>query len=288
MGLTADLAPETRHKRWFRRIRRILLYLLLVYVGIALVLKLFENRLVYLPASARQDWTEAPSPDIEDVYLTSADGTRIHAWWCPCPGSSEALLYLHGNAGNLSHRGGSILKLRQLLATSVLIIDYPGYGKSEGSPSEAGCYQAGDAAYEWLVGQQKIDPHEILLYGNSLGGGVAVELATRCEHRALVLVKTFTSLPDTASSLYPWLPVHWLMSNRFDNLAKIRTCRRPVFIGHGDGDRLVPYVLGQRLYAAANEPKHFFPMHGAGHNDRMPEEFFTTLQSFLRDAAVVR
>jgi fermentation-respiration switch protein FrsA (DUF1100 family) len=252
------------------------------------VLTWCENRLVYRAKKARREWVEPPSPEIEDVYLFSADGSRIHAWWLPCPGSGEALLYLHGNAGNLSQRGGSMLKLRHLLGTAVLIPDYPGYGKSAGRPTETGCYQAADAAYDWLTQEHKVDPQNILLYGASLGGGVAVELGSRREHRALVLVKTFTSLPDAAKALHPWLPVHWLMRNRFDNLARIRSCQRPVFIGHGDADRYVPYVLGQRLYEAANEPKHFFTMRGDGHNDRMPEDFFKSLRSFLREVTALR
>ena len=156
------------------------------------------------------------------MNLTSADGTHIHGWWIPAK-SDRAILYFHGNAGNLSWRGPSIVNLRDALDASVLIIDYPGYGKSEGSPSEQGCYAAADAAYDWLIGEKKIAPRKLSIYGASLGGGVAVDLASRKEHRALILVKTFTSLPDAASSLYWWLPVpkQALMTNRFDSLSKI-------------------------------------------------------------------
>lgn len=247
-----------------------------------------ENLLVFRPASARQNWVEPPSAEIEDLFLTCASGVRVHAWWLPCEGSSDVVLYLHGNAGNLSHRGGSILKLRQLLGASVLIVDYPGYGKSEGKPTEVGCYEAAHAAYDWLTADQGIDPRDILLYGASLGGAVVIELGSRREHRGMILVKTFTSLPDVASYLHPWLPVRWLMRNEFDSLARIRRCRRPVFIGHGDGDRMVPYVLGKRLYDAAHEPKHLYTMPGDGHNDRLPEEFFAALREFLREATVAR
>ena len=255
--------------------------MVLTYLGVCLVLWFFENLLVFRPTTADQDWQPKLIADIEDVELTLADGTALHAWWLPCPGGDETLLYFHGNAGNLSHRGGSIIKIRQLLNVAVLIIDYPGYGKSGGRPSEQGCYQTADAAYEWLIDKRKIAPEKILLFGGSLGGGVAVDLASRKTHRALILAKTFTSAPDVGASAYPWLPVRWLMRNRFDSLGKIGKCRRPVFIGHGDADGLIPFAQGKRLFEAANEPRQFLALFGADHNDPLPEVFFTELRRFL-------
>src|SRR5262249_54030964 len=155
------------------------------------VLMALENWLVYYPTSASQEWHEPPNARVQDIELLSADGTRIHAWWCPVEGARGALLYCHGNAGNLSQRVGSVAGLQHILKESVLIFDYPGYGKSGGKPSEAGCYAASEAAYQWLVDKQQIPPERILLYGGSLGGGVAVDLASRRPCRALVLVKTF-------------------------------------------------------------------------------------------------
>lgn len=266
-------------KRW----QRIGVYLLIGYAGLVAMLLFVENKLVYHPSTAAQSWAPPPTDEIIDVHLTCADGTRVHAWYLPCPASDEALLYCHGNAGNLSHRGDSIVKLRKLLNVSVLIIDYPGYGKSEGEPSEQGCYQSLDAAHAWLVGDKKIAAHKILFYGASLGGGVITDLASRTDHRALILVKTFTSLPDVAAELYWWLPVpkRALMRNRFDNLSKIGSCRRPVFIAHGTADTLVPFAHGERLFEAANEPKRFMPMRGDGHNDPLPAAFFVELKQFL-------
>jgi fermentation-respiration switch protein FrsA (DUF1100 family) len=252
------------------------------------MLAALENFLVFRPVTARKCWVEAPSPQIQDVFLNSADGTSLHAWWLPCPGATETVLYFHGQAGNLSQRGGSILKLRKLLDSAVLIVDYPGYGRSGGRPSEAGCYHAASAAYDWLTQQQEVAPQDIILYGASLGGAVAIELGSRREHRALVLVKTFTTLPEAAGRLHPWLPVRWLMRNEFDSLSRIRRCRRPVFIGHGDADRLVPYSHGLRLFNAAHEPKQFFVMPGEGHHDKMPEGFFSALRDFLSEATVMR
>jgi fermentation-respiration switch protein FrsA (DUF1100 family) len=255
------------------------------YLGVILVLLAFENSLVYYPIKASEEWQSPPADAVEDVALTSTDGTPIHAWWWPSARSSAAVLYCHGNAGNLSGRGPTLAGFHEILGVSVLIFDYPGYGKSGGRPSEQGCYQAADAAYDWLVHSAHIDPNEIIICGDSLGGGVAVDLASRKKHRALVLVKTFTSLPDVARRLYPWLPVRWLMRNRFDNLGKIDRCRQPVLVAHGPEDQLVPFVLGERLFAAANEPKKFVNLEHGAHNDPLPLEFFQQLQSFLAETA---
>jgi fermentation-respiration switch protein FrsA (DUF1100 family) len=266
---------------WKRRLFRIVRLFVLCYLGIILVLWLLESKLVYYPCKASTDWEAPPTPDIKDVELTSADGTAIHAWWLPSPGAKGALLYCHGNAGNLSHRGVSIARLRDKLGESVLIFDYPGYGKSAGSPTEQGCYDAAEAAYNWLVERQQIDPEQIIVYGGSLGGGVALDLASRKPHRAVVLINTFTSLPDVGASIYPWLPVRWLMRNRYDNLGKICKCGKPIFIAHAQNDDLIPFALGEKLYQACPSPKCFFPMPGGDHNSRLPDDFYPTLKAFL-------
>src|SRR5262245_29071594 len=224
-------STRCRMKKWLWRCGRVaILSAIGSYVGVCLVLMWFENSLVYHPAKAQDDWEPQPVADIEDVFLTTASGTRIHAWWLPCSGAELAVLYCHGNAGNLSHRGGSIVKMREILRTHVLIFDYPGYGKSEGRPSERGCYEAADAAYAHLTDARHVAPGKVLLYGGSLGGGVAVDIAARKPQRALILAKTFTCAPDTGAAMFPWLPVRWLMCNRYDNITKIKQCTRPVFI----------------------------------------------------------
>jgi fermentation-respiration switch protein FrsA (DUF1100 family) len=273
-----------RPRTWRRRLVRWVVLLSLTYLGVIVVLLALENALVYFPAGPN-DWQPPPSPIVENVELTSADGTAIHGWWLPRKDSRQALLYLHGNAGNLSWRGQAISQLSEQLGVSVLIIDYPGYGKSGGKPSEAGCLAAADAAYAWLTEKRNIPGDQLLIFGASLGGGVAVDLASRKPHRALILVKTFTSMPDVGQGMYPWLPVQWLMRNRYDSLAKIDKCRQPIFIAHGTADRLIPFSHGEKLYQAAHEPKCFLRMEGADHNDRLPHEFFAELKAFLARTA---
>jgi fermentation-respiration switch protein FrsA (DUF1100 family) len=248
------------------------------------MLRAVENRFLFRPLKAAEDW-EPPPPGLDphDVELTGADGSRIHAWWVTPAGwapGQGATLYCHGNAGNLSHRGENLRRWHDVMGQAVLIFDYPGYGKSGGRPGEAGCYAATDAAYDWLT-QQHVPPGRILLYGGSLGGAIATDVASRRPHRALVLVSAFTSFPDMARTVYPWLPLRRLLSNRLDNLAKIGRVEGPVFIAHGTADRVVPFAQGERLFAAAREPKEFFPLHGHDHNHTPGPDFYQALRDFL-------
>lgn len=259
-----------------------------IYVGVIVVLSALENWMLYHPTPASEEWIDpaAYNLKVDDVELHTADGTRLHAWWCPVESAANnhntgALLYCHGNAGNLSFRAYAIPSWHKFLHVPVLIFDYPGYGKSAGKPSEKGFYAAADAAYEWLIQTKGFSPDSILIYGGSLGGGVAVDLASRRPHRALIVAKTFTSIPEVGQSMYPWLPVRWVMRNRFDNLAKIGQCHRPLFIAHGTSDNLVPFRLAKELYEAANEPKHFVILEGRDHNDAHPPEMFQELRKFL-------
>jgi uncharacterized protein len=252
-----------------------------IYVGVLVVLLLLENFLVFPGTTAAQNWAPSPSDEIQDVELAAASGTKLHGWWLPHSTSERTLLYFHGNGGNLSHRGGSLLKLRKILDTAVFIVDYPGYGKSQGSASESGCCQAATASYDWLTKTQSRDPKQFILYGASLGGGVAVELASRKPHGAVVLLKTFTSLPDVAAGKFPWLPVRYLMRNRMASVDRIGSIGGPIFIAHGDADQIVPYALGQRLFAAASEPKMFVRLAGQDHDESLGEDFFVPLRSFL-------
>jgi fermentation-respiration switch protein FrsA (DUF1100 family) len=269
-----------------RRLARLGVFGLYVYVGVLAVLLALENSFLFVPAVHTQSWLPPPAGlAVEDVELSSADGTPLHGWWAAPPGwapSQGALLYCHGNAGNLSGRGEALRRWQQRLRFAVLIFDYPGYGRSGGRPSEAGCYAAGDAAYAWLTGVRGVRPEDVILYGGSLGGAVATDLATRQPFRALVLVAAFTSFPDMAQKTFPWLPARWLVRNRLDNLRKIATVRGPVFVAHGTADALVPFSQGRRLFEAAPGPrKHFLAMPGHDHNQIQDPEFYVALGRFL-------
>jgi uncharacterized protein len=263
--------------RWLRKLALVAVF---TYILVVVIMCLLENQLVFRGQTAAEYW-ENPGPSIEEVTFPIADGVMIHAWHLPQPGSSETLLVCHGNGGNLSYRGPALLRFREHLNRSLLIFDYPGYGKSSGKPTESSCYESAEAALKWLAEVKHVPNKNVILYGESMGGGVAVEMAKRHDYRALVLMKTFTNLPSVAQRMYRWLPVKWLMRTQFDNLAKIGDLHRPVFISSADHDTLVPFEMGKQLYEAAREPKEFFPLIGEDHNDRVPDEFLSSLRRFL-------
>lgn len=259
------------------RARLSLLALALVVPACASV----ENALVYHPRVGPFPY-EAPPAPIEDVHLELPDGAKIHARWAPNPKGTGAILYCHGNGGNVELWGGAVRHLWQNLEENVVVFDYPGYGYSQGKPSEEGCYAAALAAYNWLVTQKKIPPERILLYGESLGGAVAVHLASKYPHRALILVRTFTSVPDVGDDQVPVLPCSSIMTNRFNSLEKIGSCRSPIFLAHADKDRMISMRHAERLRQAAPGRVDFCLLRNLGHNDPLPAEFYTALKHFLQ------
>jgi fermentation-respiration switch protein FrsA (DUF1100 family) len=282
--LPVPLAPFWRRSRKHRAARVALMggY---AYMFVLLFLLSVEDRLLFPALLASQGWSDPPEGvRVEDVNLTAADGTPVHAWWSAPAGwkpEQGALLFCHGNGGNLSGRGWALPKFHKELGQAVLVFDYPGYGKSGGRPSEAGCYAAGDAAYAWLTDKQKVPGERIVHYGGSLGGGVATDLAVRQPHRALVLVSTFTSVPDVAQAVYRIFPTRWLVRNDFNSRAKIRKVSGPVFVAHAPADGLIPYDEGRQLYEAAPGPKEFFTMNDWGHNDVPSPACYAALRRFL-------
>ncbi|MFM8270726.1 MAG: alpha/beta hydrolase [Gemmata sp.] len=276
----------SRGRSLLRRAPRWAVFFALTYLGIVVVLWLLERKLVFVPSSPAQAWLEPEDARSQDVTFLSSDGNTISARWVP-PESPRhgALLLAHGNAGNLTHRGKLAAEWRQSLGTGVLLYDYPGYGKSSGKPSEGACCAANEAAYQWLVREARIAPERLIIGGESLGGGPAVDLATKRDHRALVLIYTFTSLPAAAKHRFPFLPVHTLMRTRFDNLSKIAKCPRPVFLVHGTADGVIPFGHSEQLYSAANPPKHFVRLEGVGHTALPGNSYLPELAKFLAEHA---
>jgi pimeloyl-ACP methyl ester carboxylesterase len=267
---------------------RVAIALAAAYLGTTIILLALEDRLLFHPVRADQHWSEPPpSCEFQDIYLRISDRTLIHSRWWPCKGASEAVLVCHSRSGNLSLAltSDAVIDWQREVGASVFIFDYPGYGRSEGYPSEAGCYAAADAAYEWLTESQHVSAGKVIIVGRSLGTAVAVDLASRKPHRALALISPFSSFPDAAQSHYPFLPARWFVHNRFDSLAKIGQCPGPVLIIHGTRDRTAPFQQGKRLFAAADEPKQFVAIERADHGDSVTMDFLPTLRRFLRDTA---
>src|SRR5438128_3788983 len=202
------------------------------------------DRLIFFPDPFVPD----PPPGIEERTITTADGLRLHAWWAGAPGATATLVWSHGNGGNIASRADVVLALAAR-GVAVLAYDYRGYGRSEGRPSEAGVYLDAEAAYD------SAGDLPIVCFGESLGGAVSIHLASVRPCAGVAVVSTWTTLRDVARSHYG--PLAALVGDRFDSLARIGTLSIPVFVTHGDRDEVVPFVLGERLFAAARQPKRF-------------------------------
>lgn len=256
----------------------------ITYGLLLLLIFLFQARLIYFPNVGRE---LAATPrdaglDYEDVQLRTADNVVLNGWWVAARDARGAVLVLHGNAGNISHRVG-YLTLFNRLHYATLLIDYRGYGKSGGSPSEEGTYRDAEAAWLHLVETRKVNARDIVIVGESLGGGVATWLAAKYPPRALIIASAFTSVPALGAQIYPWLPVRLLARIRYDNLDRIAKIAAPVLIAHSRDDEIVPFAHGEALFAAAREPKQFLAMRG-GHNDALlfaRDEWTAAVAAFL-------
>ena len=202
----------------------------------------------------------------EDVWFESSDGTRLHGWWMPHPSARGTVLYCHGNTGSIAHRIG-VFRHLQRLKVHLLAFDYRGYGRSSGSPSETGLFQDVRAAYRYLVEVLDQDSAEILLFGHSLGGAVAVDCALDCPIAGLVVQSSFTHIRDAAKAMFPTLPMHLAATRQFRSIEKVDKIRAPKLFIHGDCDESVPVELGEKLFEAASEPKELYIVRRAGHND---------------------
>lgn len=240
------------------------------------------DRLVYFPSREHDGGTPAMyGLPYEDVALTAADGVALHAWWVPAPAARRSVLFLHGNAGNISHRVDKLAVLNGLDA-SVLLLDYRGYGHSDGTPDEAGTYRDADAAYAWLRARG-VPAESIVAYGESLGGPIAADLASRQPLAGLVLESSPSSILGVAQYHYPLLPVSWFLSIRYDALARLPAVRTPVLIMHSPRDEIVPFAMAEELYAAAPGRKKLVRLDG-GHNDAFvvaAEVYQAALREFL-------
>jgi uncharacterized protein len=269
-----------RRNSWLRFARRTLVVLLFAYLAIVVLLMIFEESLIFFPAKYPDgDWNPA-GLIFEDAWFEAADGTKLHGWFMPHDLPRAVALFAHGNAGNLSHRADLFQALHQL-GIAVLAFDYRGYGRSEGSPNEAGVIADGRAARKWLANRAGVPEQGIILMGESLGGAVAVMLASEVPARALVLENTFSSVPDVAAFHYPGLPIKTFIRTRLDAAAAIKNYHGPLLQFHGDCDTIVPISLGRKLFAAANEPKRLVVIPGCDHNDARSRQFFESLDKFL-------
>lgn len=238
---------------------------LAAYLGLGALLYLFQGRLVYAPTAIQLDTPASLGLPYCEVSLTTSDGLQLSAWLVKTPAPRGAVLFCHGNYGNISHLLDPI-RVFASLGFSVLVFDYRGYGQSEGEPSEEGTYLDAEAAWDFLVQEEGVNPGRLVLCGRSLGGPIAARLARQHLAGALLLESTFTSLPELGSRLYPFFPVRWLARYTYDTLGQLSSIHCPVLVVHSREDSLIPLAQGQELYAAANPPKQFLEISG-GHGN---------------------
>ena len=267
-----------------RMVGEILISVAIAYAAAVALVFVFQSRLVYYPEIGREVTVTPQSYGLkfETVEIPTSDGENLQAWWVPVDGARGTVLFFHGNAGNISHRLDYLLMFNRL-RHSTLIVDYRGYGKSTGTPSEEGTYRDAEAAWDYLRNARNTGPRDVVVAGESLGGAVATWLAARIEPRAVLLFSTFTSATDLGAGVYWFLPVRLLSRIGYDNRENLKRIRVPVFIAHSRDDDIVPFSHGKALYEAASEPKAFLEMRG-GHNEGFVftrQEWVSQLGAFL-------
>ena len=262
-----------------------------IVIGIALGLAVLavviwtqiERRYLFFPTKEIAYTPSQAGLDYEEVFFLTEPGMRLHGWYVP--GRTDLTwLWFHGNGGNISHRVDEVALFHHRLGVNQFIFDYRGYGRSQGRPTEQGTYRDARAALEYLRARPDVAADRIVYFSRSLGSAIAVELASSQAPLAMVLVSPFASVSDMAQLTIPFLPMHWLVGERYDSLASIGRFDRPLLILHGDQDETVPVSQGRKLFEAANSPKQFRPLEGAGHNDtysRGGAAYWDALTEFL-------
>ncbi len=244
---------------------------------------ILERMFVYFPSREIEADPSSIGLAFQDIHPQTQDGIKLHGWFVPHVGARTAFLLFHGNAGNISHRLDWIQMLHDL-GTQIVIIDYRGYGNSEGKPFEQGLYLDALATYDWWIKNHGAEGNKLVLFGESLGGAVAVDLAAKVPVDGIVLQSTFTSAKDMARAMIPLGLLQPIIGVRFDSASKIRSLRCPKLFIHGSLDETVPYILGRKLYTFCLPPKNFYVVNHAGHNDLLTtagETYSSRLRTFL-------
>lgn len=263
---------------------KFILVVAFAYGLLVVIVYLMQGRMLYLADVPGRTLTMTPTDvgmDHQDIAIETSDGVTLHGWYIPGR-SAQVLLFFHGNAGNISHRLDSIRQFLSL-GLSVLIIDYRGYGQSEGRTTERGVYRDAEAAWRYLTEERDIAADNIVIFGRSMGASVASQLATQHQPLALIVESSFTSVPDIAQDLYPWLPVRWLSRLSHATRDHVRDVRCPVLIIHSRDDEIIPFRHGEEIFAAANEPRNLLAIRGT-HNDAFLQDqsaYIGGLQTFL-------
>ncbi|KOR38573.1 phospholipase [Planktothricoides sp. SR001] len=278
--------------------------LAVLYLSACLFLFVRQNRFIFfpsreistIPSDLQMDYQEVWLPVISEENQSASTTEKVHGWWIPAaaenrsPMKSEwVLLFLHGNADNISENLKHSNRFHQL-GFSVFMVDYRGYGLSQGKfPTESTVYEDVETAWNYLVNQRGIPPEKIVIYGHSLGGAIAIDLASRKPNAAGAIIEaSFTSMRDMVDYQYPHFnifPIDWILTHRFDSISKVKDLKMPILFTHGTADETVPTSMSQELFDAANEPKKLFIVPTADHNNiaRVSgEKYFETIREFMK------
>jgi uncharacterized protein len=269
-----------------KRMFRLLIYVFVGYILVLILVRIFEARFIFFPdypGRLAGDWSPR-NLAVQDTWLTSSDGTKLHAWWIPNEKAKFTFLAFHGNAGNIADRAPVYEFLRDAPG-NVLAVEYRGYGHSEGQPSEHSLYEDAGTAYDYLVNVKHIDPKTIISFGQSLGTAVAAHLAAQKQVAAVILEAPFPSASRLAKLIFRFLPgFSFLVRGQFDTQTRVQEIHAPIFIVHCREDPVLPFTLGQEVYAASNPPKTFLEIHSRCHEEASiiaPEKYRAALQNFL-------
>jgi fermentation-respiration switch protein FrsA (DUF1100 family) len=257
---------------------KLMLVIAACYGLLVVVVYFMQGRMLYLANIPSRTLTMTPADvgmDYQDVSIETSDGVTLHGWFI-VGRSSRVLLFFHGNAGNISHRLDSIQQFHDL-GLSVLIIDYRGYGQSEGRTTESGIYRDADAAWRYLIEDRGTPAGDIVIFGRSMGASVASRLAAQYQPLALIVESSFTSVPDIAQDLYPWLPARWLSRLSHATRDYIQDVRCAVLVVHSRDDEIIPFHHGEAIFASANEPRTLLAIRGT-HNDAFLEDQRTYIE----------
>ena len=257
-----------------------------IYVVLALMLYLFQGKMVFLSNLPGRALIASPGDvglDYEDVALTTRDNERLHGWYVPAADPKGVLLFFHGNAGNISHRLDSI-KIFHELALDILIIDYRGYGQSTGKTSEQGTYLDAQAAWDYLINTRGIPANRIIVFGRSLGGAIGAWLGVQNTPAAVVIESSFSSGEDMARRLYPFLPVRLITRLQYPVVDYASRLNCPVLVVHSRYDEIIPFTMGQAIYAAVKQHKKFLELRGDHNNGFLISqgEYVAGLKDFTR------
>lgn len=291
-----------KNESWGWRIGRVMIMVGLgIWLLIIVPIMIYEEKFIYFPmkypgglwfVASMQSPKGEISPTIEDCNFTAEDGVKLHGWLCtphrntdgkiePVP-YEMTLLWFHGNAGNITMRY-DLVKALMNIPVRILIIDYRGYGKSEGTPSEEGIYKDARAAWNYLTVERETSPDRIIIFGKSLGGAPAVDLASQVDAAGLIVQSSFSSAAEMSRRMMPFLP-RFLLRTKMDSATKIKDVHCPKFFIHSTADEIVPYRLGRKLFDAAPEPKEFYEIKGALHNETYTaggRNYFEKMRAFV-------